>query len=69
MGTYGYRYRANSHVFELLGRDHDAALAVVLERRAQQGRNQTRPTAELVANDGDGWQPVPLPSQKEKADA
>lgn len=69
MTTYGYRYRPGGHVFELLGRDLGHALAVVHDRRNQQGRNQTPPTAELVEQTPDGWQPVPLPNQtKEKAD-
>lgn len=65
MTTYGYRYAAGSHVFELIGRDRDTAASIVTERRAQQTRNQTPPTVELVEHTADGWQPV----QRETADA
>lgn len=57
---YGYRYRHDSPVLSLPGRDLAAAVAEVITRRQRQAENHNPITVELVERDGDEWRPVPL---------
>ena len=64
---YGYRYKPGGMVLPLNNLGFLAAVDAVIERRHQQGRNGTPPTAELVERDGDGWRGVPLPGDEPEA--